>query len=397
MNNVITAERDQMMLMPPNIRDWLPQGHLAVFIADIIDRLDISHIEEQYKGSGKRAYSPALLLSLLFYGYATGVFSSRQIERGTYDSVAFRFLSGDTHPDHDTISSFRKRFLEDLKPLFVQILLIAREMKCLKVGTIAIDGTKIKANAGKHKAMSWGYAVRLENQLKKEINQLLRKAEKADNAEDDSEFDIPKEIRIREKRLSKIEEAKKVLEQRAKDRHTQAVSKWEERKKARSEKTKKTGTKPKGKRPQQPKYTGPENKDQYNFTDPESRIMKSHGSFEQCQNAQIGVDVESLLVIGTGMTNSPNDKQRLLPTLDSVEENTEKPGSVLADSGYFSEANIDGCEKRNIDAYVPPKRDKHNIPLQQRNRKRAPSNMSEPAKEMWKRIKSDFGNLACEE
>ena len=177
---MITAERNQMMFMPPSINEWLPEDHLAVFVAEIVDRLDLSALEEQYRGSGKTAFSPGLLLSLLFYGYSTGVFGSRKIEKATYDSVAFRYLSGNTHPDHDTIATFRKRFLNELKQLFSQILLIAREMGFAKVGTIAVDGTKMRANASKHKAMSWGYAQRLEKQLRREIESLLRKSEQAD-------------------------------------------------------------------------------------------------------------------------------------------------------------------------------------------------------------------------
>ena len=172
--NMIHAERSQMMLMPPSIREWLPDDHLAVFIGDIVDGLDLTQLEQQYRGTGKKAYSPRLLLSLLFYGYSTGVFSSRKIETATYDSVAFRYLSGDTHPDHDTIAYFRQRFLPELKQLFAQILLIAREMGVLKVGTVAIDGTKIKANASKHKAMSWKYACRLEKQLQREIIYVIK-------------------------------------------------------------------------------------------------------------------------------------------------------------------------------------------------------------------------------
>ena len=236
MDNMINAERDQMMLMPPSIREWLPDDHLAVFIGDIVDGLDLTIIEQEYRGSGKKAYSPRILLSLLFYGYSTGLFSSRKIETATYDSVAFRYLSGDTHPDHDTIAYFRQRFLPQLKELFVQILLIAREMGVLKVGTVAIDGTKIKANASKHKAMSWKYACRLEKQLQREIAQLLRKAEETDTKEKNLELDIPEEIRFRKQRLDKIAKAKKAIEERAEERHKKAVELWTERKRKRQEK-----------------------------------------------------------------------------------------------------------------------------------------------------------------
>lgn len=391
MDNMIQAERDQMMLMPPSIRDWLPDDHLAVFIGDIVDGLDLTTLEQQYRGSGKKAYSPRILLSLLFYGYSTGVFSSRKIEKATYDSVAFRYLSGDTHPDHDTIAFFRQRFAPQIKPLFAKILLIAREMGVLKVGTVAIDGTKIKANASKHKAMSWKYACRLEKQLHREIEQLLKKAEETDAKEIEPEIDIPEEIRFRKQRLAKIAEAKNAIEQRAAGRHEKAVALWKERKRKREERQKEEGKKPRGKRPGFPKQKGPEDKDQYNFTDPESRIMKSHGSFEQCQNAQAAVDVQSLLVVGNSLTNDGSDFQSLLPVLDDVAHNMEKPGSALADGGYFSEENVIGCENRNIDAYIAVGREKHNKTLKERNRKQAPRSFSPLRRAMWRRVKGDFG------
>lgn len=391
MDNMIQAERDQMMLMPPSIRDWLPDDHLAVFIGDIVDGLDLTSLEQQYRGAGKRAYSPRLLLSLMFYGYSTGVFSSRKIEKATYDSVAFRYLSGDTHPDHDTIAYFRQRFIHHIKPLFAKILLIAREMGVLKIGTVAIDGTKIKANASKHKAMSWKYACRLEKQLNREIDKLLKKAKETDANEKEPEIDIPEEIRFRKQRLARIAEAKEALEQRAAERHEEAVRLWEERRQKREEKQNKEGKKPGGKKPSFPKKKGPEDKDQYNFTDPESRIMKSHGSFEQCQNAQAAVDVESLMVVGNGLTNNGSDFQSLLPVLDDVTHNIEKPGSVLADGGYFSEENVSGCEDRNTDAYIAVGREKHNKTLQERNPKYAPRSFKPLRREMWRRVKSDFG------
>ena len=391
MNNMINAQRDQIMMMPPSIREWLPEDHLAVFIGDIVEELDLTELEQQYRGSGKRAYSPRLLLSLLFYGYSTGVFSSRKIECSTYDSVAFRYLSGDTHPDHDTIAYFRRRFAPQLKFLFAKILLIAREMGVLKVGTVAIDGTKIKANASKHKAMSWKYACRLERKLLREIDVLLTKGEEADANQNDTEIDIPEEIRFRKQRLAKISEAKETLKQRANERHEQAVMLWAERKRKREEQQKKEGKKIQGRKPKFPKNKSPQDKDQYNFTDPDSRIMMSKGSFEQCQNAQAAVDVESLMVVGTSLTNIADDKKSFLPTLDDVSHNFEKPGSVLADGGYYSEDNVLGCESRNVDAYIAVGREKHNKTVKQQNQKNPPRSFSPLHREMWRRVKSDFG------
>jgi transposase len=394
MSTMITAERNQMMFMPPSINEWLPEDHLAVFVAEIVERLDLSALEEQYRGSGKTAFSPALLLALLFYGYSTGVFSSRKIEKATYDSVAFRYLSGNTHPDHDTIATFRRRFLNELKELFAQILLIAREMGFAKVGTVAIDGTKMRANASKHKAMSWGYAQRLEKQLRREIETLMRKGEQADVTEAQESIDIPEEIRLREKRLAKIEEAKRAIEERAQQRHVEAMKQHEERLLRRQETKDRTGRGVGGKPSQPPVDKGPEDTDQYNFTDADSRIMKSKGSFEQCYNGQVAVDVEDMLVVGTSLTNSSDDNKSLIPTLHAVSQRTDDvPGTVVADAGYMSEANVVACESSNIEAYFALGREQHNVSLRKRLKGKhgSPRLKSALKKMMWRRLQSEVG------
>lgn len=391
MHHMITAEREQVLLMPPTIAEWLPEKHLACFVADIVDQLDLSELTNQYRGSGKAAFSPALLVSLLFYGYATGTFSSRKIEAATYDSVAFRYLSGNTHPDHDTIATFRRRFITYLKPLFVQILLIAREMGCAKVGTVAIDGTKVHANASKHKAMSWKYACRLEKQLKREIEELLRKAEQADAAEGEEDVDIPAEIARRQKRLSRIAEAKQAIEQRAQQRHDEAVRLVEQRKKQRAERQGRSSQDHGKASSKPPKAQEPEDGDQHNFTDSDSRIMKTHGGFDQCYNAQAAVDVEDMLIVGTGLTNNGSDAGTLAATLDAVAANGAIPGSVLADAGYFSESNVEECESRNIEAYIATGRDKHNQGSRERSRKHPPRSWSPPRKMMWRRLHDQLG------
>ncbi len=391
---MITAERNQMMFMPPSINEWLPEDHLAVFVAEIVDRLDLSALEEQYRGSGKTAFSPGLLLSLLFYGYSTGVFGSRKIEKATYDSVAFRYLSGNTHPDHDTIATFRKRFLNELKQIFTQILLIAREMGFAKIGTVAIDGTKVRANASKHKAMSWGYAQRLEKQLRREIESLMRKGEHADVAEAQESIDIPEEIRLRARRMAKIEEAKRAIEERAQQRHVEAMKQHEERLRRRQETKDRTGRGVGGKPSQPPVDKGPNDTDQYNFTDADSRIMKSKGSFEQSYNGQIAVDVEDMLVVGTSLTNSSDDNHSLISTIQAVVQRTDDiPGSVVADAGYFSEANVAACESNKIEAYIALGREQHNVPLRKRmkNNHGIPRSLSPVSKMMWKRLQSEFG------
>jgi len=385
MHHMITAERGQILLMPPSVDEWLPKKHLARFVAEIVDELDLTALSNQYRGSGKQAFSPGLLVSLLFYGYATGTFSSRKIEAATHDSVAFRYLAGNTHPDHDTIAAFRRRFIKQLKPLFAQILLIAREMGLAKVGTVAIDGTKVHANASKHKAMSWKYACRLEKQLKREVEQLLRKAEQADAAETDDQLDIPAEIERREKRLQRIAEAKEAIRQRAQQRHEEALRLLAERKKRRMEKQ--NGN---DKPPAAP--AEPRDGDQHNFTDADSRIMKTHGGFEQCYNAQAAVDAEDMLIVGTSLSNCGADATTMTATLDSVHTNTsETPGSVLADAGYMSEANVLQCEERNIEAYIATGREKHNQRMKPGARKRPPPEWSPPRKMMWDRLRSDLG------
>jgi transposase len=394
MHNVITAERDQVMLLAPSINEWLPEDHLAVFVADVVERLDLTRLEEQYRGSGKASYSPSLLLGLLFYGYATGVFSSRKIEVATYDSVAFRYLAGNTHPDHDTIAAFRRRFIKQLKALFVQILLLAKEMGFAKLGTVAIDGTKVKANASKHKAMSWKYAQRLEKQLKEEIKRLLHQAEAADRQDEKEDVDIPEEIRIREKRLAKIEEAKRAIEERARQRHEQIMGQYRERLRRREQQRERTGRSPGGKAPQPPDFSGPEEKEQHNFTDADSRIMKSNGGFEQCFNAQAAVDVEDMLIVGTSLSNNAADSPSLRDTLESIEVNTnDRPGAAVADAGYMSEENVSDCAERGIDPYFAVGRDKHNMPLQQRlgSKARTPKGLSRARKDMWKKVHHEFG------
>jgi len=394
MHNMITAERNQVMMLPPSINEWLPEDHLAVFVAEVIDRLDLTQLEDRYRGCGKASYSPSLLLSLLFYGYATGIFSSRKIETATYDSVAFRYLAGNTHPDHDTIATFRRRFIKDIKAIFVQIILLAREMGFAKIGTVAIDGTKVKANASKHKAMSWQYAQRLEKQLKNEIKHLLRKAEAADREDEKEHIDIPEEIRIREKRLAKIEEAKRAIEKRAQQRHQDVIGRYREHMRRREEHKEQTGRYPRGREPQPPTVSGPEGKDQHNFTDPDSRIMKSKGGFEQCYNPQAAVDVEDMLIVGTTTTNTVSDSTELVETLNDIERNTgDKPGAAIADAGYMSEENVVDCEEKGIDAYFAVGRQKHNIPLKQRLGKngRAPKGLSRARKYMWQKVHHEFG------
>jgi len=289
------ADRNQGLLMPYDLGDWLPEDHLARFVVDIVEKLDFTSVYQEYAGKGSTAYDPKLLLSLLFYGYATGIFSSRKIEAATYDSVAFRYISGNHHPDHDTIANFRKRFLPQIKVWFKEVLLIGKELGLLKIGNIYIDGTKVKANASKHKAMSYEYIKRLEKQLEGEIEKLLQLGEAQDEKEKNIDLDIPQEIRLRKDRLKKIQEAKKVIEERAAERYEKEKKEHEAKLKKRKEKEEKTGKKPRGRAPKAPDEA-PKETDQYNYTDPESRIMKTADGFDQCFNGQAAVNDDMIIV-----------------------------------------------------------------------------------------------------
>jgi transposase/IS5 family transposase len=362
-----TIDRDTAYLLPPSLQDWLPQKHLARFVIDIVEQLHLSELESCYGGGGKPPYHPALLLALLFYGYATGVFSSRKLEQATYDSVAFRFITADTHPDHDTIATFRKRFLTELEGLFVQLLVMAKVMGLFSLGTVSLDGTKIKANASKHKAMSWGYANKLEEQLRREVQELLRRAEQAD-AEDEPEIDIPDELARREDRLAAIAKAKEEIERRAKERFEAEQAEYEEKLRRRKEKQAKSGKKAGGRAPRPPQ-AGPREKDQINFTDEESRIMPSSEGFVQAYNAQALVDIDSHLIVENHITQQPNDKLEIGPTLkrlNEVEDRLGKPEGLLADAGYFSEGNVKRCAAAEITPYISDSRQPHNVPLEER-------------------------------
>ncbi len=288
----LEVDRETLYLLPPSVQDWLPERHLARFVVEIVEQLDLRSLKASYAGRGSQPYNPAMLLALLFYGYSTGVFSSRKLERSTYDSVAFRFIAANRHPDHDTIATFRKRFLKELSGLFVQILMIARQMNMLKLGSVSLDGSKVKANASKHKALSYEHACKLEAQLKAEVAELLKKAESADKADIPDGMNVPEELQRREQRLSGLAAAKVEIERRAAERHTREQAAYEEKVVARAKKAEATGKKPKGKQPKPP-TAGPSAKDQVNLTDEDSRIMPiSGGGFEQTFNAQAAVDTE---------------------------------------------------------------------------------------------------------
>lgn len=361
------TNRDQGFLLPPNINDWLPQKHMARYIVDIVEQLDMSTIYNEYSTQGNRGYDPRMLLSLIFYGYATGVFSSRKLENATYDSVAFRFISANTHPDHDTIANFRQRFLKELSDQFIQILSIAQESGLLKIGSISLDGTKIKANASKHKALSYKHACALEKQLQDEVSQLMKKAQESDNSTIDEGINIPDEIARREDRLEVIAAAKLKIEARAKERYENELKTYQDKVAVRDAYEKKNNKKPKGKKPIPPKEE-PKDKEQVNLTDEESRIMPiSGGGFIQAYNAQASVEHDSLLIVHNHVTQHTNDKQELLPTLKFFEKHPQlKAHNLLADAGYFSDNNTQLCEASSITPYISLGKEKHNQTLEER-------------------------------
>ena len=365
-------DRETPILLPASIQEWLPEQHLARFVVDIVDQLDLSEITSRYGGrGGKRAYHPAMLVALLFYGYATGVFSSRKLEQATYDSVAFRYISGDEHPDHDTIANFRKRFLNELEGLFEQILEVAAELGTLRLGTVSLDGSKMQGNASKHKAMSWGHATKLERQLKGEVQKLLKLAEEADQEgkQAQQELDIPEELERREQRLAAIREAKEKIEERAQERYEGERADHEEKLKRRQEREAATGRKMGGRPPKEPE-AGPKKKDQVNFTDGESRIMPAaSGEFVQGYNVQAAVDHDSHLVVGQHVSQATNDKQEVEPALTElakVEDRLGKPEALVADAGYHSKENVEKCVEQGIDPYIAGSRERHNQPLEER-------------------------------
>ncbi len=369
MSNFRLIDRDTGFLMPPSVDEWLPQRHLARFVVEVVAGLDLWTMTGSYRGSGEASYHPQLLLGLIIYGYATGVFSSRRLERATYDSVAFRFIAANEHPDHDTIAAFRRRFLPQIEGLFVQVLGVAREMGVLKLGTVALDGTKIHANASRHSALSYEHAGKIEAQLKAEVADLMAKAAAADQADVPDGMSISEELARRETRLAAIARAKATIETRAKERHAREQAEHDAKMAQRAAKTAATGKKPRGRVPQPP-AEGPLPTDQVNLTDEQSRIMPvAGGGFEQCYNAQAAVAAGSLLVIAADVTQAPNDKQQLEPMLDKIAglpKDLGKVGKLLADNGYFSEGNVNACAAAGIEPVIATGREAHHPPLDER-------------------------------
>lgn len=352
-------DRNTPMLLPPDMRDWVAEDDLVHFVIEALETINLEKIRINARGTGSEQYPPSMLLGLLIYCYASGTFSSRKIERMTYIHVGVRYLCGNTHPDHDTICTFRRENRKLIEEVFVKVLELASEMKLMRVGTVAVDGTKIQANASKHRAVSYKRAGEKIEELELEVKKLLKMADEADAKPLEDGLTVPKEIARREERKARLELARKVIEERQRQ--------------AEEEKAKDREQKPPGK--------PPADKNQYNFTDPESRIMKSgSGShFEQSYNAQAAVDTKSLLIIGQRVTNAATDKQQLVATVSSITPGLGEVQEVLADSGYYGEPAVAKVESRGVTVYAAPKKIRHRRSVEDLLKKEDPVALVESA------------------
>jgi len=406
--NFRTCDLDQPFLLPPSLQEWLPEGHLARFIAELAEGLDLSKIYGQYgrrDGRGKAAYHPLMMVRSLLYGYCVGIMSSRRMERASYEDVAFRYLCANQHPDHDTIASFRQQHLPVVAELFTQVLQLCNQAGLVKLGHVAIDGTKQQANASKHKAMSYGRMEEKEKQLKAEVEKLLAQAAETDAAEDalygkgKRGDELPAELARRDSRLKKIAEAKAALEQEARERAEAKKKAVEEKLAERQKKEEETGKKMGGRPPEvpDPEQAQPDPKDQRNFTDPESRIMPDgarKGSFVQGYNVQIAVDSKAQIIVAAEITQQTNDKQQLAPMLEQVVKNMgTKPVAVTADTGYFSASQVNDARTEGIELYIAIGKQKHDQPEPAAiNESVEPPAETESAKEKMKqRLQTDTG------
>ena len=355
-----TVDYEASLQQTVTIADILPPDHLARFIVSVSAMLDLSVIYVQYAPRGGEPYAPEILLGLLLYGYVSGVFSSRKIERATYESIPFRYIAGGFHPDHDTIAHFRKTFLTQIADLFVQVLLIAKEAGVLQLGRISLDGSKVHADASKSRAVSYKRLLEMERLLEREVADLLALSEQADEGQLPAGMDVQEEIVFRRKRLANLAQAKSVLEMRAEEQYQIEKAEYEAKLREREEKARREKRKPRGRKPKPPKQ-GPRDKDQYNFTDPDSRIMKNctDKGFDQHYNVQVAVDQDSFLIAAHGLSNHPTDRNEAIPTLDAISPEVGRPAAGALDAGYFSESNIAEMEERGIDPYIATGRDSH--------------------------------------
>jgi len=356
-----TVDYEASLQQTVTIAECLPPEHLARFIVSVIALLDLSTIYAQYGARGGEPYAPEILLGLLLYGYVSGVFSSRQIERATYESIPFRYIAGGWHPDHDTIATFRKTFLVQIADLFVQVLLVAKAADVLQLGRISLDGSKVHADASKSKAVSYKRLLELERLLEQEVTELVALSEQAEAGAVPVTMDVQEELVLRRARLANLAQAKQVLELRATERYQAEKAEYEARVQARAARAREEKRQPRGPEPQPPQQQGPRDKDQYNFTDPDSRMMKNSTDqgFDQHYNVQVAVEQDSFLIVAHSLSNHPNDHNEALPTLDAIAPEVGTPEAAALDTGYFSATNITAMEQRGIDPYIATGRDAH--------------------------------------
>jgi transposase len=392
-DNFVSYDRDTLFLMPPSVQEWLPEKHLARFVVDLVAQLDLRRLRDSYDGRGSAAYHPEMLVALLFYAYANGVRASRKIANSTYDSVAFRYIAANKHPDHDTIAAFRRRFLPYLESIFNEILQLAKELKCLEVGRVSLDGTKIKASASKHRALSLKGADRLEAQLRREVRRMFELAEEADQADEAAgdQFDLPAELARREDRLKAIAEAKARIKAREAERQTQDQTDHEEALADRERIEESTGKKMKSRPPKGPKK-GVRPDAQLNLTDAESRIMPSHEGFVQGYNAQAAVDTKSMLIVAAELSQRPTDRRLIKPMLRKLASlPVGRAEAIIADAGYFSELNVELCAESGFVPYIVPKRNRHYWGLRHWKTPKAPGPRASELTKMLYRLRTAEG------
>ena len=390
-----TVDYEEALEMTVKMRDVLPPDHLVHCVVFVIEQLDLKAIYQKYAPVGAPPYEPGILLGLLFYGYTTGVFSSRQIEKKCKETLPFRFIAGGYQPDHSTIADFRKDNLAELKELFVQILVVATELGMLELGNISLDGTKIHADASKSKAISYKRLLELEPQLQAEVEELFALAEKAEGETIPEEMVIEDEVVLRQKRLAQLAKAKAVLEARAEARYELEKEEYEAKLREREAKEKARGHKLGGRKPKPP-IPGPRDKDQYNFTDPDSPIMKNSNNqgFDQHYNAQVAVEQSSILIVGNHLSDHPNDKQEAVPTLEAIPtEQIGQPDAAALDNGYFSQANIEAFEARGVTPYIATGRESHHHSWQEffAGQPDPPAEEASPKEKMAYKLKTDIG------
>ncbi len=355
-----TVDYEASLQQTVTIAECLPPEHLARFIVSVIAMLDLSAIYAQYAARGGEPYAPEILLGLLLYSYVSGVFSARQIERATYESIPFRYIAGGWHPDHDTLANFRKTFLPQIMDLFVQVLLVAKEAGVLQLGRLSLDGSKVHADASKSKAVSYKRLLELEQLLQQEVAELLALSAQADAGTLPANMDVQEELVLRRSRLANLAQAKKVLELRAAEQYQVEKAAYEAQVQAREARARQEHRKPRGRQPKPPQ-PGPQDQDQYNFTDPDSRMMKNSTDqgFNQHYNVQVAVDQDSFLIVAHSLSNHPTDRHEALPTLDAIAPTVGTPEAAALDAGYFSATNIAEMEQRGIEPYIATGRDAH--------------------------------------